>query len=187
LAEAGNVANLENAPIGGAPVTLQDVDAPEQQAGAYAIAPGPLSYEANADWTLSVDLNGDLASAVVSLPPPATPDLPTLHSENTPIEFDLTADEYDGVLVVVVDFNGEITYDSRPADIREVYDLARGGPVTTVQIPGTAFPAAGAYAIGVAGLRTTTGRNDIEGINTVLTTMMAGQMVFEPIGVGQPG
>ncbi|MFK7929894.1 MAG: hypothetical protein AB8H79_17000 [Myxococcota bacterium] len=187
LADAGNVADLENAPIGGATVTLQGVDAPELQAGAYAISPGPLSYEANADWTLSVDLDGDVATAVVSLPPPASPDLPSLHSENTPIELDLTADEYDGVLVVVVDFNGDITYDSRPADIREVYDLARGGPVTTVEIPATAFPAAGAYAVGVAGLRTTTGRDDIEGMNTVLTTMMAGQMVFEPIGVGEPG
>lgn len=181
LADAGNVADLENAPIGGAEVTVEGVAVSEIQAGAYALQPGALAYAANADWEVAVTLSGDTATATVALPPPADVDVPAQHTANAGLTLDLTGAEYDGALVVVVDQDGNLTFDNRPGDIQAVYDLARGGPVSTVEVPGTAFPGTGAYLVGVAGIRNTSGREDVDGMNTALSTFMAGQMVFEPL------
>ena len=105
------------------------------------------------------------------------------HYKPDVVSVDLTGQDYDGAFVVVVDQDGNIVWDNRPEDIRGVYELTRGEPAGEVAIPAEAFPQVGAYLVGVAGIRTTTGREDLEGMNTVLSTMMAGQLKFEPLVV----
>jgi len=183
LADAADVADLENAPISGADVSLRGTAVSETGPGAYALQPGELSYEAGSTWTLTVGLGGDTATADIVLPPGADFTVPETHTANQGITVDLTGQEFDGAFVVVVDEEGSVVYDNRPEDIRGLYDLTRGEPATTVDVPGQAFPEPGAYLVGVAGIRTTTGRADLEGMNTVLSTMMAGQLVFEPVVV----
>lgn len=184
LADAADVADLENAPIGDAEVTLQGETVGETQPGAYLMEPGSLTYTANATWDITIAVGDGTATAEVDLPPPANFSPPMQHSANTPLSVDMTGQDFDGALLVVVDQDGTITFDNRPADIRDVYNLARGGdPPTVVEIPGTAFPSAGAYAVGVAGVRSTNGADRMDSMNTVLSSAMAGQLVFRPLAV----
>lgn len=183
LADAADVANLEDAPISGAQVDLQGESVAELTAGSYGLQPGALAYEPDGAWTLSVMLGGDTATAVIDLPPAASFELPETHQPNQAITVDLTGQGFDSALVVVIDDSGTVVYDNRPTDIRGLYDLTRGDQATTVTIEAEAFPRVGAYVVGVAGIRTTTGREDIDGMNTALSTMMAGNMVMEPLVV----
>jgi hypothetical protein len=176
LADAADVADLENAPIGGAAVTVEQTTIPEVQPGAYALEP-------DATWEIAVTIGGSSSHADVDLPPPADFTPPAQHSANTPLTVDFTGQEFDGALLVVVDQDGAITFDNRPADIRDVYNLTRGEAPGVIEIPASAFPAAGAYAVGVAGIRSTSGNDRMDGMNTVLSSAMAGQLVFEAMAV----
>ena len=182
LADAGNVADLENAPISGAEVLMQGEELDESGPGAYTLAPGTLPYAAGQDWSLRISTGGNReASARIALAPAADFDLPLVHSAGSGLNIDLTGQGFDGAFVVVNDAEGNITFDNRPEGIREFYDFTRGEPAGLIEIPGDAFPDAGPYAIGVAGIQTTTGRANMERMNTALSTMMSGNLVFEPI------
>lgn len=181
LADAADVADLENAPITGADVSIRSVAVAEVGAGGYALEPGDIAYAPNETWELQVTLSGDSATAGIALPPPADFTVPAAHTVNSGLTVDLTGQDFDGAFVVVVDDGGNIVYDNRPTDIKGLYDLTRGEAAGVIEIPATAFPQVGGYLVGVAGIRTTTGREDLDGMNTVLSTMMAGQLVFEPL------
>jgi hypothetical protein len=185
LADAADVADLENAPVQGANVRLQAATLQESAPGTYLMNPGAETYQDGATWTLGVSVgSGASASADIELPPPAEFALPDSLAVNAGTSVDLTGQDFDGALVVVLDQNGSITFDNRPSDVRAVYELARGEPAGQIDIPGTAFPQAGAYLIGVAGLRGTSGADTVEKMNSVLTTRTAGKLRFEPVLVG---
>ena len=65
LADAADVADLENAPISGATVTLHGQAVGELAPGSYALEPGAISYESGGTWQLAVTLSGDTATAAV--------------------------------------------------------------------------------------------------------------------------
>ncbi|TVQ92992.1 MAG: hypothetical protein EA397_05745 [Deltaproteobacteria bacterium] len=182
LADAGNVADLENAPISGAEVWMQAEVLDEAGPGAYTLAPGAMAYAAGQEWSLRVSTGGNReASARISLAPAADFELPLVHPAEASLTINLTDQGFDGAFVVVNDAEGNITFDNRPQGIREFYDFTRGEPAGIIEIPGEAFPDAGPYAVGVAGIQTTTGRDNMERMNTALSSMMSGNLVFEPI------
>lgn len=182
LADAANVNEIDQAPVTDASVTLEGVEASGGEGGLYAIAQG-LSYAAGTSWTLDVDVADTSASAVVDLPPPASYTLPAL-AVDTPITIDLTGQGFNSALVVVIRATEGVTYSNKPEGIREFYDFTHGGDeVTTVEIPAEAFPDNGAYAVGVAGLVHTTAE-DLTEMNTGLTAIMSGEMVFSTGTIG---
>lgn len=181
LADAGNVADLENAPIAGATVTFDGVELEEAGNGAYALPPGETSY-AGSSWSFTASTGGrHQASATVALAPAATFTLPLSVQSESSLTIDLTGQGFDGAFVVVNDSEGNITFDNRPEGIREFYEFTRGDEVAEVIVPGAAFPAPGFYAIGVAGIQNTSGRANMDRMNTALSNFMSGNLVFEPI------
>ncbi len=187
LADAGDVADLENAPIDGAQVTLEEEPVPAQGQGTYLLEPGTLAYAPGTTWTLQVTVNGDLAEGRIDLPPSPDVAVPQTLAPGDGLSLDLTGQDYDGALVVVVDQNGELVYDNRPEDPSGFYELTRGEPVTVLDVPGDTFSEPGPYLVGVAGIRTSTGRDAVDAMNTALSSLMAGQMVFEPVVVAPAG
>lgn len=184
LADAANVTDLDNAPVNGAVVSLQDVEADDSQDGLYLISPdvGP-TYVDGASWTVDIQLGTDVATASLTLPeaPEFAPDL--IHTAETALTLDLSGQGYEGVIIVVMESStGDLTYTTEPQTAREVYDLTRGNTeVTEVEIPGTAFPSEDElYLVGIAGLNHANG-SDVDGMNTALSSVSAGKMVFEPV------
>jgi hypothetical protein len=189
LADAAGVQDLANAPIDGADVRVRAAGAGDgiatgAGAGLYVLAPGQISYAAGASWQLLVD-DGDggaLGTATLALPPTAELSLPTEHTAGSPLTVDLTGRGFNSVLVVVIAGDSQqTTYSNEPKDIRAIYDFTHGDDeVTTHEIPGSAFPAAGVYAVGVAGMLNAS-MDDFDQMNTALSAMVGGQMRFYPV------
>ncbi|MCO4743325.1 MAG: hypothetical protein KC912_00965 [Proteobacteria bacterium] len=183
LADAANVTQIDQAPVAGASVSLHGSDVTDAGAGLYTLAGGGLTYEAESTWNLDIAVEGTSASAALHLPVEPTFTLPAL-AANTAIDIDLTGQGFDSALVIVMEAGGAVTYSNQPEGIREFYEFTHGGEaVTVVEVPGEAFPNNGFYAVGVAGL-THTVAEDLTEMNTALTSIMAGKMVFETASVG---
>jgi hypothetical protein len=75
-----------------------------------------------------------------------------------------------------------LAYSNVPGDISELYDFTRfdGDPV--VRVPGSTLGQAGGYSVGVAGL-VMAGAADFDNVNTVLSSLGAGKMVFASVTV----
>lgn len=183
LADASSVDDLEQAPVSGATARLQQVTATEAAPGVYAIDPtnGP-AYAAGAVWSLRVAIGDSEAEARITLPDPVDFDAPDQHEPNTALSVDLTGQGYDGVVAVVIEVSsGEVTWSSQPETIVDVYELTHGSAeVGLVEIPASAFPGEDVYLVGVAGLQNTPGEG-IEGVNSVLSSFVAGQLVFDVV------
>jgi hypothetical protein len=77
--------------------------------------------------------------------------------------------------------SGETTYSNQPEDIKSLYEFTRGNDeITTVEVPGTAFSGQSIYALGVAGMVHTTSE-DIENMNSALSSVMGGKMRMFPV------
>jgi hypothetical protein len=182
LADAGSVADLGNAPVIDATVRMQNETLGAIAPGAYQLTPGALAYNAGSSWSFSASVGGgNSATASIALADSADFTLPTEHAAGNGFSVDLSGQGFDGAFVVVTDSSGAITFDNRPTDIRGFYELSRGEEAGVVEIPGTAFPSAGAYLVGVAGIESTTGRESMSRMNTALSSMMSGNLVFEPM------
>lgn len=183
LADAANVNEIENAPIDDATVSVHGAEAAGGGGGLYTVVGEGLTYEAGAAWNLDVDVADTAARAVLNLPAEPTFTLPALVT-NTPVTLDLSGQGFNSALVVVIEATSGVTHSNQPDGIREFYDFTHGGDdVTTVEIPAEAFPGNGVYAIGVAGLVHTTS-DDLSEMNTGLSTIMSGKMVFETGTIG---
>ena len=183
LADAAGVSDLEEVPVTGAQVDLEGSALTDTSTGAYVLgAEAAPTYAPGSVWELFTDIEGEVGSALVELPAATVVSVPTSHGVADALEIDLTGQGFHSALVVVIELtSGEVSYSNEPQDIREFYDFTRGsGEVETLDIPGTAFPAMGAYAVGVAGMVHTKAA-DFEGMNTVLSSIMSGQMVFAPV------
>lgn len=188
LATAEAAADLENAPLTDATVTMSgpgigNVALANLGAGGYGVEPNPnVVYEVNATWTISAEVLDDTATAQVLLPPPANITIPEQHAPNTALSVDLGGQGYTAAIVVVIDNQaGSVTYSNQPQDIRGIYDMGHSTEdVGVVEIPATAFPAESVYAVGVAGLTHTTAE-DLDFMNIVLSSIMAGKMRMFPV------
>ncbi len=188
LADAANANDLENAPVSGADVSLRggslgDESLADLGAGAYALALDPgVVYADGAQWTVVVNLGGETARANITLPSGANASIPQEHTQGAPLSVNLSAGNYDSALVVVLDGQTqEITYSNEPSGIKEIYDFTHSTEtVGVVDIPGDAFPDQSVYAVGVAGMNNTTS-DDLESMNTALSSVMAGKMVFSVV------
>jgi len=196
LADATSVDDLSNAPIEGATVDIRgpgdmgNVDVPDAGDGLYAVLPTDqtLDYQGNADWTIVAqrDPKSDPGKATIHLPPPADLDIPEQHDQGQPMQLDLSGKGFTSVLVAVIDVeSGTVTFDNEPKDIKAIYDMTRGSEeVGDFEIPGTAFPDdQKVYAVGVAGMQHTKAE-DLDGLNTLLTSFMAGDMNLYPTTTG---
>jgi len=198
LADATNADELDNA-VSSALVQIQgsiDIILPEEPevAGMYQVYPDEgLQYETGARWKVLAEVDPDEALSVArfTLPESAAGiDVPARHDPLTDLVLDFSTlpTEYDGSLVVVVNEVGEVTYTNEPEDIEDVYSqYLNDEPVTTVTIPGDAFPEQAIYAIGIAGMQKTDADNDLDEVNTALSAVVAGEIVFKPVTTLQFG
>jgi hypothetical protein len=187
LADAKNAADLENAPVSGAAVTIRgnvQIDAPETSPGIYTVELGSeLAYTANQTWNIDINPSEDDEVASVSINLPAGIDLamiPEEHTANQPLLLDLTGAGYNSAIIIVLDgATGNTTYSNEPKTVSDLYNFMTGDEeVTSVEIPATAFPNQTVYMVGVAGMVHTT-TEDISEMNTALSKFMAGQMLFK--------
>ncbi len=185
LADASSIDEVDDAPVVGAEVFLDGVEASDTEAGLYTIGPaGGLDYEEGATWSLDLHLGPDTATADVSLPPTVVWSAPSSHAQGADLLVDASGQDFDSLLVVVLDASDQrVTWSNRPETPREIYDFTRGTTDLAVTVPGgEAFPEAGAYLVGVSGMENT-GSGDLSGMNTALSTIMAGRMTMHGLPV----
>ncbi len=186
LAEADSVANLSEAPVAGASLMLEGVAATETVAGSYNIAPGTLEYVEGAEWVLEATIEDELSTVTLALPPESGVAVPEVHDADTAMTLDFSGEGVHAALIVVMSTDGEVTWSNQPSTITEFYDFSHGADTaTTVEIPAEAFPSEALYAVGVAGMMHTTA-DSFDNVNTVLSSVVAGKMVFSPVStIGQ--
>lgn len=184
LGDAASAADIENAPINNATVTVEGVATADPEEGVYVITPDRgLIYDDGATWLVDITLPSGPASATLQLPVAPQFDAVTAHTSAEGLSIDLAGQGFNAVVVVVIETSsGELTYSTEPTTPREVYDLTRGNDeVSVVDVPGEAFPSDNeVYVLGIAGLNHASGA-EIEGVNSVLSSASAGKMVFQPI------
>ncbi len=169
IAQGDSVADLENLGSG-----LYETD---------SSLDADLVYVVGGSYRLQVERSGD--AHYVDIVAPAPPDLvgvpgpADLHPANTTITVDLTGQGYNNYLALVaqVDVNGdyELTYTTIPETAGDYIDWIRDrNEVTTVEIPGSAFPSAGsAYIVAVAGVAKAKDA-DFESLNPLVSNFAAG-------------
>ena len=192
LADASSPSEMENSPVEGATVDVEGDPMPEKEAGFYAITPdaGP-QYDVGALWTITID-RGDgegPRTATVELPAPAENVLDATgiggsvnHTAGTELSIDLTGRGYASSIVAVIGPDGELAYSNQPETLTELYDAMQSEEAGEFTIPATAFAEPGLYAVGIAGLNNTKA-DDLDGLNTVISKVRAGQMNFYPVNV----
>jgi hypothetical protein len=186
LADAKNAADLANAPVTGAAITIRgnvQMDATETSPGIYTVELGSeLQYTPNQTW--EIDINpadaDEIATVTLNLPTPV--DLSGIsesHTAGESLSVDVTGAGFNSAIVLVLDgMTGSTTYSNEPKTITELYNFMTGDEeITTVDIPAEAFPNQTMYMVGVAGMVHTT-EDDITNVNTLLSKFMAGQMHF---------
>ena len=187
LADAADVADIANAPVTGADVSIVSdsggrVHFADAGDGTYtADSEDGLTYDPGAPATVSMTAGGEESSVTLTLPPAPDPGLPANAPPNQPLAVNLNGQGFDNVLVVVLDgATGAVTYDNRPDSIQDLYDLTHGEGELAVQIPGGAIPDESVYLVGVAGL-VNADASQIENANTALSAMMAGRLAFSVV------
>jgi hypothetical protein len=115
--------------------------------------------------------------------PPPTITLRRAHAAGEPLAIDLGGQDFDRVLVTVVDLTtGEERWDNAPADTEALLAALADTDALSVEIPGSALEEPGDLAIGVAGLRTNHPA-DVTDVNTLASMMATGVMSFQPVSV----
>ncbi len=192
VADASSPTEMENSPVTGAAVDVEGVALDEKEDGAYAFTPdrGP-RYAAGSSWVLTVDRGDDEGerTAVVALPAPAADALNATgiggsveHTANTALMVDLTGRGYASSIIAVIGPDGDLAYSNNPESLADLYDAMQSDEAGVFEIPASAFAETGLYAVGIAGLQHTTAE-DLDGFNTVISKVRAGEMVFWPVNV----
>lgn len=185
LADAKGVDDMADAPVSGAEVAvlsdvLGRVDFGEDSAGAYSADSGDgLDYVEGDQVVLSMTIEGEASKITSRLPPaPNTAGLPDGGQQGVGFTVDLSAQDFENVLVIVIDGqSGEVTFDNRPADIKAVYELTHGEGDKVIEVPGSAVPGESVYLLGVAGLKNADA-DDMDNVNTALSAFLTGRMAF---------
>lgn len=184
LADAANADELDQAPVVGAEVSMDGVEADTTGDGLYSIGPqAGLEYADNDTWMLEVMIGDGLATAAIDLPESANFNAPTQHTVGDDLVVDITGQGFDSLLIVVIESTtGDVTFSNEPQTAREFYDFThRSSGELVVTIPGDeAFPSNNVYWVGVSGM-IHTGASDLDEMNTALSTLMSGKMVVYPV------
>ncbi|MDP2315512.1 MAG: hypothetical protein Q8P41_21620 [Pseudomonadota bacterium] len=115
--------------------------------------------------------------------PAASINLPLTLSAGEGIHIDVSYEDYDGVVVTVLNLaTKEVTWTNAPEEAGVVYDMLVEEPVLVVDIPGEAFGQAGEYAVGVAGLQTNS-VDEVTDVNTLSSIMATGILDFRRVTV----
>jgi hypothetical protein len=183
VTEGLTVDDLDQA-LNNAKVSIEGVRATQGDAGVFSIWPlDGLNYQVGARWVLDV-VRTDSASEgsmAITLPAAAPVVIPSEHVPGKPMVLDFKGLGYDSVLAYVFDVDGRTTWTNQPESGLEVFDLTQSTEaVKSLEIPGTAFPEDSIYAVAVAGMLHSDGTG-IEGLNTLLSNLMAGQMQIYPV------
>lgn len=197
LADAAQYNEIENAPVTGLQPLLRSagngaLTMVEEENGKYVISGDDGLVYSDAEQT-SVVVTYLEEERQISVFAPQAPDLsavPEIHTAGAGMTIDLSEQGFDNALVVVIDAeSGEITYSNEPEGIEALYEMAHGegGALSddettepeplVVVIPERAFAEESIYAIGVAGL-VVGETEDMVGINTALSSIIAGQFQF---------
>ncbi len=189
LADASNVDDMSNAPVEGATVRLKvgqsdAVELVKDGGGAYGGNSDDqgISYVVGSDASVNIVLDGENSSVGRLLPdaPLISDQIDYGHAAGTPIQLDLSQQDFDSVLVVVVNTETqEVTWSNEPADIEAVYEFTHGDGQKRLEIPAKAFASETIYAVGVAGMKTAS-TDDFDNMNTALSSFMVGQLRFVP-------
>lgn len=190
LADASSVDEIEQAPVEGADLRVRvggtsAVVLSEIGSGAYdATGDDGLNYTAESDAVVTAVIDGDQSQLSVTLPAAANADVPNNHGAGEALLVDLGDGSFNSVLAVVLNVrSGNVTWTNRPDGVKEVYDFTHTDEmVSTVAIPGEAFPANCACAVGIAGMVNADGTT-FTNANTALSAFSAGKMKFYAVAV----
>lgn len=182
LAYVSGADAIEDAPLEGADVEFRSAENAElplvdQGGGEYLVtAESGLVYEPGDRSTISLEIQGEPARMAVDPPSAPDVDIEPFQVPRTPLEIDLSDQDYDNLIVAVYDINrNKLTWDNLPDSVGETYEYThRGDRVTTQEVPGDAFPGETSYLVGVAGMKLAD-PDSFEGINQTLSAFMAGQ------------
>ncbi len=201
LADAGQISEIESAPISGVAVEMVSdgnggLVMNETGGGKYELSSDDgLTYVSGELAGVSADYKDEEREITVDVPPAPEVDVDTQHEAGTSLTIDLTGQGFDAAMVVVIDVeSGEITWSNEPEDITALYEMTHPGGVglgedeegddsLVVEVPAAAFGNEAYYALGVAGMQVSDPA-DFVGINTALSTLMAGKLKFTGICTG---
>jgi hypothetical protein len=171
-------------PMGGQAVTLtvdgRGLALLERGGGEYgATGDDGLAYVALSEATLAVRSEDGPRSLTMEVPPAPDFVLPASHTPKAPLEVDLSGQDFDASLGMVLDLvNGGTTWQDRPEGAVALYNFARAdGGVGVVTIPADAFPEESVYAVGVAGTWNA-GTDTFENVNKALSSGFAARFRF---------
>lgn len=194
LARASSLAEIEDNLYDDAELVEVEVggvsaDLVSQGDGLYLIdsdAVASLAYVEGASCGLRIVDDGKERTVSMEAPPAPSlsglPAPPATHAAGAALTVDLSGQGFQNTLAAVADADGNLVWDNRPASVGEYLDwIGGGGEVTTVQIPGVAFPQAGtAYVLGIAGLRKAPDAA-FDNLNPLLSNFAVGTMAVAPI------
>ena len=188
LADAAEYSELEESPVSGASVILngnQSISANDEGDGLYLIEPGQgLEYKTGDTWSIEVTsaISEDVGMASVKLPAPIGLSVDEVWEPGVPMTLDLRGQGYDFGLVVVYDtLNGELTWDNRPETILDLYTITKSQEdLGLIEVPASAFPRESVYVLGLAAM-VNSDPAEIDGMNTLLSGLMAGRMKLFPV------
>jgi hypothetical protein len=136
-----------------------------------------------ADAAAALEISGTPSHRLpLDLPPAPSFSLAKDHELGTALTIDLTGQDYDGSLVMVLDLLvGGVTHEERPSTASELYDFSHvNGEVGVLTIPASAFPAEGIYGVGIAGTWNADPA-EFEELNVALSGAFAGQFRFRTV------
>jgi hypothetical protein len=184
LVQSEGAGGLDDDGMTGQPVRIivdgQGFGMEEVAAGEY-VADGDdgMSYLPQTEAELRFQTDEGAKGLVVGLPHAPDFEVPAEHLPKEPLEVDLTGQDYDASLVMVIDvLTGAVTYEQTPSGAMELYEFARAdAAVGWIDIPADAFPEESVYAVGIAGTWNAEPET-FEGVNVALTTGFAGRFRF---------
>ena len=195
VANAAGADGLEDAVVRDAKVTIIEngtgffTIANEANTGFYVVSPEEgLDWTPGSKWTFNANFVDRLNPGMVDikLPESAGADLPSTIELGEKIKLSLKGQNFEYAIAAVFDLKGELVYDSRPTEIKEMIELiTRVDPVEELIIPKKAFPAEGLYLMGIAGIKETHDE-DLTDLNSALSKFFYGRMKLAPIAVGSP-
>lgn len=169
---------------------MNEVDLSNEGSGLYLALSSDdanLEYQANRAYTLSIrgGDSSDVRSVTLNAPPQPTlsgvPVSPATHTAGQDMTVGLGR-EYDNYVAVVVDLEGNFTYDNRPEGVSEYLDwFGSGDAISEVTIPGSAFPNADTgYILAIAGVDKARDA-DFNDLNKLVSNFAAGAFAAEDV------
>jgi hypothetical protein len=188
FADAASGGGFAEAPLSDEEVTYDSesndgLPMPLVSPGQYAITEmDGLVFTPGETATLRALDDDDQRELSVRIPFPADVNIPDSLSPNTSLDLDVSDQDFDGLIVVVINTaDGTSTFSTLPTSPTDLYNITHGdGLVTSVEVPGAAFPSEGYFVLGVAGVYAAD-EASFEGVNTAISTLIAGNFTFHPI------